>query len=210
MYYPIKIPRWLQSIFPRYIWRGETKANSKRLYLTFDDGPIPEITPWVLEQLQAYNAKATFFCVGANVQKNQAIYQQILKEGHQVGNHTFNHLNGWSTKQEAYLDNVSACREQVDSLLFRPPYGRLKWGQAKALHSQYKIVLWDILAGDFDASISGEECWKNVYENASDGSVIVLHDSKKSWERLSYVLPKLLEHYHNKGFVFEAISTESM
>lgn len=208
MYYPIQIPRWLQKVFPHYLWRGKTEANQKRLYLTFDDGPIPVITPWVLEQLQKYNAKATFFCVGANVQKNQAIYQQILTEGHQVGNHTFNHLNGWSTSKEIYLNNVATCQEQVASSLFRPPYGRLKWGQAKALQAKYKIVLWEILAGDFDASISGEQCWKNVYENASDGSIIVLHDSQKSWKHLSYVLPKLLAYYHNEGFIFEAISTE--
>lgn len=208
MYYPIKIPRWLQSFFPNYIWRGKTEANSKRLYLTFDDGPIPKITPWVLEQLRAYDAKATFFCVGENVQKNQAIYQQIIAEGHQVGNHTFKHLNGWSTTKADYLDNVAACGEQVDSLLFRPPYGRLKWGQAKALRANYKMVLWEILAGDFDASISGEQCWHNVCKNATDGSIVVLHDSQKSWEHLSYVLPRLLEYYHNKGFTFEVISTK--
>lgn len=208
MYYPVEIPRWLQGLFPHYMWRGKTEDNSKRLYLTFDDGPIPEITPWVLDQLRTYNAKATFFCVGANVQKNQQIYQQILAEGHQVGNHTFNHLNGWSTSQEDYMRNVAACQEQVKSPLFRPPYGRLKWGQAKALRSEYKVVLWDILAGDFDASISGEQCWQNVYKKASDGSVIVLHDSQKSWDRLSYVLPKLLDYYHNKGFTFEVISTD--
>lgn len=208
MYYPVRIPKCLQFFFPRYMWRGETKTGCKRLYLTFDDGPIPEITPWVLEQLGAYNAKATFFCVGANVQKNQEIYQQILREGHQVGNHTFNHLNGWSTTKEAYLNNVAICSAEVVSPLFRPPYGRLKWGQAKALHAQYKIVLWEVLAGDFDASISGEKCWQNICRNASDGSIIVLHDSKKSWKHLSYVLPKLLDYYHNKGFTFEAISTK--
>lgn len=210
MYYPVQIPKWLQRLFPAYTWRGKTVPNSKRLYLTFDDGPIPEITPWVLAQLRAYRAKATFFCVGANVEKNQPIYQQILAEGHEVGNHTFNHLNAWTTKQQAYLENVKACKQQVSSKLFRPPYGRLKWGQAKALQRQYKIVLWEILAGDFDAAISGEQCWQNVCKNASDGSIIVLHDSQKSWERLSYVLPKLLDYYHNKGFTFEALSTESV
>lgn len=209
MYYPIKIPRYLQGLFSNYTWRGKTKADSKRLYLTFDDGPIPEITPWVLEQLRAYKAKATFFCVGENVQKNQPIYRRILADGHQVGNHTFNHLNGWSTSREAYLDNVAACKKQVDSPLFRPPYGRLKWGQAKVLQGRYKIVLWEILAGDFDATISGEQCWQNVCKNASDGSIIVLHDSQKAWKNLSYVLPKLLAYYHNKGFIFEAISTDS-
>jgi len=208
MYYPRKIPKWIQGLFPHYIWRGKREKNSKRLYLTFDDGPIPEVTPWVLEELQKYNAKATFFCVGANVQKNKDIYQQILSEGHQVGNHTFNHLNGWSTSLQDYMENVAACKEEVVSLFFRPPYGRLKWKQAKELRIQYKIVLWEVLAGDFDASISGEECWQNIFQNASDGSIIVLHDSEKSWERLSYVLPKLLDYYNKKGFTFEVISTE--
>lgn len=205
MYYPVRIPRWFQKLFPRYQWRGGTDKKNKRLYLTFDDGPIPKITPWVLEQLRIYNAKATFFCVGANVKKYPTIYQQLLTEGHRVGNHTFNHLNGWATSQELYLQNVEACREQVSSPLFRPPYGRLKYGQAKSLQSNYQIVLWEVLAGDFDPTISGEECWENVHKNASDGSIIVLHDSKKSWQHLSYVLPKLLAYYSKRGFTFEVL-----
>ena len=208
MYYPSKIPKWFQKLFPVYLWRGATVQNKKQLYLTFDDGPIPQITPWVLDQLRAYKAKATFFCVGANVQKNKAIYQRILNEGHQVGNHTFNHVNGWKTKHQDYITNVTACREQVESKLFRPPYGRLKWQQAKELRKDYKIVMWEVLAGDFDASITGEQCWQNVCQSAKNGSIIVLHDSQKSWQHLSYVLPKLLEHYHRQGFTFEAITIE--
>lgn len=208
MYYPIRTPKWIQRLFPNYLWRIE-ETETKRLFLTFDDGPIPIITPWVLEQLATYNAKATFFCVGANVEKNPTIYQQILDAGHQVGNHTFNHLNGWMTPQSDYLKNVEACQDKVFTQLFRPPYGRLKWGQAKKLKQQYKIVMWDVIAGDFDPSISSETCWQNIRNNSTSGSIIVLHDSQKAWEHLKYVLPKLLAHYDKEGFVFEAINSDS-
>lgn len=207
MYYPVHTSKWIQRLFPNYLWRMET-TTINRLFLTFDDGPIPVVTPWVLEQLAKYNAKATFFCVGENVQKNPSIYQQLLAAGHQVGNHTFNHLNGWKTSKEAYLTNVAACQEMVASSLFRPPYGRLRWRQAKQLKQYYKIVMWDVIAGDFDASISGETCWKNVKNNSTNGSIIVLHDSQKAWERLKYTLPKLLAYYHEQGFVFEAINAD--
>ena len=205
MYYPVHSPRWLQRCFPKYLWRVQATAE-KKLYLTFDDGPIPVVTPWVLEQLASYNARATFFCVGANIEKHPAIYQQVLEAGHAVGNHTFNHLNGWATATRDYLQNVVDCQQKMDTTLFRPPYGRLRPSQAKQLQQQYKIVLWDVIAGDFDPSITGEDCWKNIVNYASNGSIIVLHDSKKSWERLEFVLPKLLEHYTNLGFGFEAIT----
>lgn len=204
MYYPVHTPKWIQRLFPSYLWRME-KSATKRLFLTFDDGPIPEITPWVLEQLEQYGAKATFFCVGANVQKNPSIYQQIIAAGHQTGNHTFHHLNGWKSSQKDYLEDVALCQKELETKLFRPPYGRLRLGQAKVLKQHYKIVLWDVIAGDFDPSISGQTCWENIRQSASDGSIVVLHDSKKAWERLFYVLPKLLAYYTEKGFKFEAI-----
>ncbi|BDS13811.1 polysaccharide deacetylase family protein [Aureispira anguillae] len=204
MYYPVYTSKWIQWLFPSYLWRMEA-TTSKKLFITFDDGPIPMITPWVLEELRRYNAKATFFCVGANVQKNPMIYQQLLTEGHSVGNHTFNHLNGWTCSKKKYLENVARCQDEIQTNLFRPPYGRLSWRQARALKKQYKIVMWDVIAGDFDPNISGEDCWQNILKHASNGSVIVLHDSKKAWERLRYVLPKLLAYYNERGFVFEAI-----
>jgi peptidoglycan-N-acetylglucosamine deacetylase len=207
MYYPVHTSKLVQWFFPKYLWRVAPTAD-KKIYLTFDDGPIPEVTPWVLDQLARYDAKATFFCVGANVQKNQKIYQQVLDGGHQVGNHTFNHLNGWAATTFDYLQNIEQCKKVVSSRLFRPPYGRMKPSQVREINKQYKIVMWDVIAGDFDPGITGEKCLKNIVNNASNGSVIVLHDSKKSWERLEYILPKILDHYTSSGFTFVSIDSD--
>lgn len=133
------------------------------------------------------------------------IYQQVLDGGHQVGNHTFNHLNGWASTTFDYLQNIEQCKKVVSSRLFRPPYGRMKPSQAREINKQYKIVMWDVIAGDFDPGITGEKCLKNIVNNASNGSVIVLHDSKKSWDRLEYILPKILDHYTKSGFTFVSI-----
>ena len=201
MYYPVRTPQWIQRWFPSYCWRIEPNEE-KILYLTFDDGPIPTITPWVLEQLAIYNAQATFFCVGANVEKHPEIYRQVIEQGHLVGNHTFNHMNGWKASTKDYIKNVEACQKYVSSRFFRPPYGRLKPKQASLLKKQYTIVMWDVIAGDFDPSISSEQCWLNIKNNVSDGSILVLHDSKKAWKHLEYVLPKVLAHYASLGFTF--------
>lgn len=205
MYYPIRTPQWIQYLFPKYLWRMPLVEGKKKLYLTFDDGPIPGITPWVLEQLRSYNAQATFFCVGANVKKNPTIFQQIVDENHQIGNHTFSHLNAWKTSKNIYLEDVKSCQKLTQTNLFRPPYGRLLPFLSKALMKDYQIVMWEVIAGDFDPSITGDKCLANILNHAKDGSIIVLHDSKKSWERLEYVLPLLLEHYTKLGFVFEAL-----
>ena len=173
--------------------------------MTFDDGPIPDVTPWVLEQLAAYSAKATFFMIGDNVQKHPTIYQQVIDEDHRIGNHTFNHFDGWKTANQTYFDNIEKCAEHIDSKLFRPPYGKLKPSQAKHLRKQYNIVLWDVLSGDFDKTISSEKCLNNVLRQAKNGSIIVFHDSLKAEKHLRYVLPKVLDFYHKKGFVFRAI-----
>lgn len=201
--YLVKSPRLLQALAPSLLWHVETQE--KVLYLTFDDGPIPDVTPFVLGELRRFGARATFFCVGDNVQKHPDIFAQILAEGHTVGNHTFNHLNGWKTPLEPYLENVAACAQLVDSQLFRPPYGRLRRAQRKALEGQYRIVMWDVLSGDFDLNISGEQCLENVLQNALPGSIIVMHDSLKAKPRLRFALPRVLEHFAEAGYVFEAL-----
>ena len=206
--YLVKTPRLLQTIFPRYTWR--VPAKEKVIYLTFDDGPIPEITPWVLEQLSRFRAKATFFCVGDNICKNTDIFDELLRQGHSVGNHTFNHLNGWQSKTHDYLDNVAECAAVTKSSLFRPPYGRLRLTQALSLHREYNIVMWDVLSGDFDPMLSPEDCLANVVENARRGSIIVFHDSLKAAKNLFYTLPRVLEHFANMGYRFEALPQQSV
>jgi peptidoglycan/xylan/chitin deacetylase (PgdA/CDA1 family) len=201
--YPTKIPNFLQRFFPNYLF-SFSKAE-KVIYLTFDDGPIPEVTPWVLEQLAAYDAKATFFMIGDNVRKYPEVYQQVLGENHAIGNHTFHHLNGWKTDNQTYFENVEKCAEMIDTKLFRPPYGKLKPSQAKHLRKQYQIILWEILSGDFDKNISSERCLENVLNHAKNGSIIVFHDSLKAEKHLRFVLPKILEYFDNQGFRFEKV-----
>jgi len=206
--YLVKTPAFIQNLFPNFTWRIPTQE--KVLYLTFDDGPIPEVTPWVLEQLAAYNAKATFFCVGDNVKKYPTIFRQLTEDGHSVGNHTFNHLNGWATDKMDYFHNIRHCAKLVDSDLFRPPYGRLKPRQAQFLQRHYRIVMWDILSGDFDPNISEEQCYDNIVKKAEAGSIVVLHDSLKAEEKLRAVLPRILAYYQAQGFRFEALNTKKI
>lgn len=201
--YLIRTPRFLQNLFPNFTWHIPTQ--DKTIYLTFDDGPIPEVTPWVLEQLAQYNAKGTFFCVGDNVKKHPHIFEQVMADGHSVGNHTFNHLDGWQTDNIAYFHNIRHCANLVDSKLFRPPYGRLKPKQAQFLQRHYRIVMWDVLSGDFDQNISREKCLENILSSTRNGSIIVLHDSVKAQERLEYVLPRTLDHFSKLGYQFSAI-----
>jgi peptidoglycan/xylan/chitin deacetylase (PgdA/CDA1 family) len=201
--YPIKIPGWLQSMMPAYTWRLPT--SDKTLFLTFDDGPIPEVTPWVLDTLRAYGARATFFCVGDNVRKHPQIFERLLAEGHAVGNHTFNHLNGWKTPDSVYLDNIEQCEKLVPGRLFRPPYGRLKPSQRKKITEHYRIIMWDILSGDFDVKTTPAQCLEQVVNSAGPGSIIVMHDSLKAAPNLRPVLPALLEHFTRLGFSFKSI-----
>lgn len=187
-------------------WKGN---NSRAvLYLTFDDGPIPEITPWVLEQLKEYNARATFFCVGDNIDRHPDIYNKIINAGHVTGNHSYNHLNGWFTDNADYFNNVRKCSRLVNSNLFRPPYGRLTRKQMLFLSRHYKIVMWDILTGDFDKELSPEECYSNVINNAINGSIIVFHDSIKSITNLKYALPRVLKYFSEKGYHFHSLTDE--
>jgi peptidoglycan/xylan/chitin deacetylase (PgdA/CDA1 family) len=206
MRYFIKTPWWLKKIYPRRVWHIATKE--KIIYLTFDDGPDPGATGFVLETLKTFNAKATFFCIGKNVARQPAMYKRILDEGHRVGNHSYHHYNGWKTGTEEYLSDVSKAAELINSDLFRPPYGRLQSSQGKRIgeamrNRSAKIIMWDVLSGDFDNAVSGEKCVQYVLENSGPGSIIVFHDSEKAFERLAYALPKVLAAFVEKGYRFE-------
>ncbi|OIP49724.1 MAG: polysaccharide deacetylase family protein [Flavobacteriaceae bacterium CG_4_8_14_3_um_filter_34_10] len=229
--YLVKTPKIFKLLFKKRLWAFSSKQ--KIIYLTFDDGPIPEVTPWVLEQLKKHQAKATFFCIGKNIEENPGIFNQIYKEGHAIGNHTQNHLNANLTSSDSYLENVLKAQEvinerikilggnkverenssiknekkpQINQFLFRPPYGKLSSKKAKKLQKKgFQIVMWDVLSADFDSSISKEKCLENVLKNTRKGSIIIFHDSKKAEMNLRYALPKILTHYSNMGYVFKAI-----
>src|SRR5258707_5478436 len=207
-FYFVKTPWWLKKIYSSYLWSIDTKE--KKLYLTFDDGPHPDITLFVLKLLKQYNALATFFCIGKNVVAYPEVYQQILNEGHTVGNHTYNHLNGWKTKDDVYMRDVAEASNYIDSRLFRPCYGRITAFQAKNLKAAMKgrspkIVMWDVLSGDFDIYLSPKECAANVILQSVPGSIIVFHESEKALPRLEYTLPKVLQYFSEKGYTFKEL-----
>jgi len=203
--YLVKTPNFIPKLFRNQVWNFSTKK--KVLYLTFDDGPTPEITDWVLDTLQKYNAKATFFCIGKNIEQHPEIFQNILEQGHTVGNHTYNHLNGWKTNTEEYLQSILKTEKLIQkSKIFRPPYGKIKPSQTKLLiEHNYKIIMWSVLSGDFDSEITSEKCLNNVLKNTEKGSVIVFHDSIKAFEKLQIVLPQILEYFSKKGCIFKKI-----
>lgn len=228
--YFTKTPRIFTRIFSNYTWCFS--LDKKEIYLTFDDGPTPEITNFVLSELQKHNAKATFFCIGKNVKKHPDIFKRLITEGHTVGNHTQNHFNGWKHHKKEYLENIFSCENNLQGFknlvglnnsnnntykvfetlqekpkLFRPPYGKIKVSQGKELIKKgYKIIMWSVLSADFDTSISKEQCLQNVLRNTNNGSIVVFHDSLKASEKLTYVLPKVLEEFSKKGFTFKAIT----
>jgi peptidoglycan-N-acetylglucosamine deacetylase len=204
--YLVKTPRLLKAAYSSCIWH--IRQNNNSVYFTFDDGPHPEVTPYVLQQLEKYNAKATFFCIGKNVKSYEQVYQQVQDAGHTIGNHTFNHFNGFKVQNEDYLLNIARAGEVIKSDLFRPPYGRITPSQIKLIKHHYpqmKIVMWDVLTGDFDVNLSPEACLKHTLKAVEPGSIIVFHDSAKAEKRLRYVLPKLLEHCSNKGWQMKAL-----
>ncbi|PNQ74038.1 polysaccharide deacetylase family protein [Hanstruepera neustonica] len=212
---PVKTPKIVKKALPKYVWEKQT--NEKILYLTFDDGPTPNITDQVLNLLSEFHAKATFFCIGNNVEKHPEIFKNILSKGHAIGNHTQNHLKGWKTDLEHYLADVDKAQDVINSelkdnkfsqKLFRPPYGKIKPSQGKALiNLGYTIVMWNVLSFDWDNQTSPDTCLKNVLDKSEPGSIIVFHDSEKAAKNLLYALPKVLEHFSNKGYTFKALAS---
>ena len=207
--YFAKTPRWLKKVFPKGLTWDLPPEKEPTVYITLDDGPHPTATPFVLEQLEQYGAKATFFCVGNNVTKFPEVYEQVLSKGHTTANHTFNHMNGWKTKNEVYLANIDKAGEHINSNLFRPPYGKIRYSQARQLRQAkrgLKIIMWNVLSGDFDRAISPEKCLDNVLTNIKPGAIVLFHDSEKAWDRMSYALPRVLEHCKQQGWKMKAIT----
>ena len=224
-------PAWLRPVFKGSEWRAAPASPSgqPRLYLTFDDGPIPEETPWVLEQLAAYQAPATFFCVGDNLARHPGVARAALAAGHRLGNHTQHHRSAWSTPRAAYLAGVAECQQQLASLasglaapapaaagnvagaaaaprpLFRPPYGRLTWPLLRQLRPQYRVIMWSLLTRDYDASLPPERALRLALAATRPGDIIVLHDSRKASRSLRFLLPRLLAHYREQGYEFAAL-----
>jgi peptidoglycan-N-acetylglucosamine deacetylase len=210
-FYWIKTPQIIKRLFSNQVW--DIPNNENKIYLTFDDGPTPEITEWVLGILKENNIKATFFCIGNNIQKYPEIFNKVINDGHGIGNHTFDHKNGWKTTTADYIENVELCHTQnpkpkIQNLnLFRPPYGKIKPSQSKKLRKLgYKIIMWDILTADFDTKISKEKCLENATQKVTSGSIIVFHDSIKAFRNLEYALPKTIQILKERGFVFDVIS----
>jgi len=207
---PVKTPKLVKHVLPSLVWNIET--TEKVIYLTFDDGPTPEITDWVLKTLDVFNAKATFFCIGNNIKENPEIFKNIINKGHAIGNHTYNHLKGWKTKTKDYMTNINKTQKEIDlnykskPLLFRPPYGRIRLKQVRALSKlNYQIIMWNILSKDWDNNIKKEVCLKNVILNTKEGDIVVLHDSIKASRNMQYTLPRMLEHFTKEGYVFRRI-----
>jgi len=217
--YWVKTNLLIKKVYSKYIW--DIPNVDHKIYLTFDDGPTPEITEWVLEVLENHQAKATFFCIGNNIKKNPDVYAKVIKYGHSIGNHTFNHLNGWKTATNNYIENVNLCHKELEDRrwkmeaqnlksktwnLFRPPYGKIKLSQSIKLRKLgYKIIMWDVLSADFDTKITPKKCLENVLENVKPGSIIVFHDSIKAFPNLEYTLPRALKFWKEKGYLLEVI-----
>jgi peptidoglycan-N-acetylglucosamine deacetylase len=209
--YFVKTPWFIKKLYANCVW--DIKTTEKVLYITFDDGPHPTITPFVLQELKKYNAKATFFCIGDNVKKYPDVYQQIIDEGHTVGNHTMRHLNGWKTENERYLNDIKEASSYINSILFRPPYGRISKKQIESIiqkkysifNNQYSIIMWNILAGDWEQTLSPQKCFNQIKNKIYRGAIVVFHDSEKAYDRMSYAFPKLLHYADKLGYKFEKI-----
>jgi peptidoglycan/xylan/chitin deacetylase (PgdA/CDA1 family) len=207
-----KTPKFIQSLFPSLIWKINT--SEKVIYPTFDDGPIPELTPQILEILMKFDAKATFFCVGDNIRKHPEIFKAILKNGHSVGNHTFNHMKAWRTVNEHYLDNVHLCQQKIqkhlpqnqNEKLFRFPYGQFNLKIARKLKNNgFKLIMWDVLSKDYNPSISAKQILQKSIENSQNGSIIVFHDNLKAKDKILQFLPLYLKHFSDIGYKFKKL-----
>jgi len=196
----VKTPILIMKLFPELIWHFSSRKESRenQVFLTFDDGPTPEVTPWVLDCLKEYDARGTFFCLGRNVDKYPEIYNQILDGGHAVGNHTYSHLKGWKSSDMEYIDDIRLASHNIESQLFRPPYGRFRQTQIREIRKDYDIVMWDLLSQDYDQNIAPQKCLDNVRSNIRPGSIIVFHDSVKAKKNLYYTLPQIMEEYSGK------------
>ncbi|RXG14137.1 peptidoglycan/xylan/chitin deacetylase (PgdA/CDA1 family) [Leeuwenhoekiella aestuarii] len=209
---PVKTPKLLKRLYSGYVWDKIKDCQSqKKLYLTFDDGPIPEVTPWVLDTLRQYRAQATFFCIGENITKHPHIFQKLIDSEHSIGNHTYNHLKGWEYGKTIYVENMVKAEAEIEihtktQKLFRPPYGKIRRNQAKAIQKRgYEIIMYDVIAYDWEQGISGESCAANIIKNAESGSIIVFHDSFKAEKNMKYALPKVLDHFSKLGYTFEKL-----
>lgn len=202
MYLP-KTPKIAKKIFPKLTWQQDTK--DKIIYLTFDDGPCPEVTDWVLNCLDSFKVKATFFCLGKNAVLYPELFEKLLRADHSIGNHTYNHLNAWNTSIENYLYDIDCCERVFHSKIFRPPYGKLKPGMRTKILKNYRIVMWDVMSYDFDENLSADVCLKNVVDNVQNGSIVVFHDSVKAFARLKVILPLILKQLIKEGYSFSAL-----
>ncbi|KAA1245109.1 polysaccharide deacetylase family protein [Aquimarina sp. RZ0] len=211
---PVKTPVLIKSLFSEYTWdfSSNAKGGEKKIYLTFDDGPIPKVTEFVLDQLKQYNAKATFFCIGENIEKHPNIFNKIISEKHSIGNHTMNHMKAWKNNTNTYLENISTCEKKIaehitsQNKLFRPPYGHISKSKLSKLKRKgYHIILWDVISKDWDKNVSPEECLGNVINHSENGSIIVFHDSIKASKNMSYALPRTLDFFTQKGYIFDKI-----
>lgn len=196
----VQFPRILRVFFKNLIWRKT--PSEKVIYLTFDDGPVPEVTPLVLDILDKYGWKATFFCVGENVHKNTEVYADILRRGHKTGNHSYNHVKGFNLNTLDYVDNVKKSSELINSKLFRPPYGKITRNQARFLQKEYEIIMWDVITHDYNKKLSADDVFKNVKNNLRKGSIVVFHDSIKAKDNVLNVLPRAIEFWESNGYSF--------
>lgn len=202
--YFYKTPFWIRWFYPHFLWR--IKTEQKSVFLTFDDGPTPEVTDWVIETLSLFNAKATFFCLGKNVEEHPPLFQQLIKSGHSIGNHSFAHEDGWQTNKQVYLNSVLKAGQHIESKWFRPPYGKIKRTQAAALLKQgFKIVMWDVVSGDFNENFSVNQSIQLLLKNTRPGSILVFHDSHKAFPKLKEILPLVMTQLQKQGYSFEVL-----